>query len=124
MWRTGWLYTPFDPSHQFGPTSKPSATVVPHPLRHVEEGPTPSRHMRLVVDHHLATAVALDAQEPRREGAQQPNPTSAEEVKIVLAGISRTRGTAPKRNAAVTADVIMAVPTCIPADTLLACGRV
>ncbi len=31
---------PFDPSHQFGPTRNPSATVVPRPLQHVEEGPT------------------------------------------------------------------------------------
>jgi hypothetical protein len=80
--------------------------------------------MRLVVDHHLAAAVALDAQEPRREGAQQPpNPTSAEEVKIVLARVSRTPGTAPKRKAAATVDVIMAMLKCIPADTLLACGE-
>jgi site-specific recombinase XerD len=36
--------------------------------------------------------------------AQEENPTAAEEVKVVLAGIRRTVGTAPRRKQAATAD--------------------
>jgi site-specific recombinase XerD len=38
--------------------------------------------------------------------AQEPNPTADEAVKVVLAGIRRTVGTAPKRKAAATAERI------------------
>jgi site-specific recombinase XerD len=38
--------------------------------------------------------------------AKEPNPTAAEEVKVILAGIRHTVGTAPRRKQAVTADRI------------------
>jgi site-specific recombinase XerD len=41
--------------------------------------------------------------------AREKNPTTAEEVKVVLAGIRRTLGTAPKRKSAATADRIRAM---------------
>jgi hypothetical protein len=40
--------------------------------------------------------------------AKEPNPTTAEDVKVILAGIRRTIGTAPRRKQAATADRIRA----------------
>jgi integrase len=40
---------------------------------------------------------------------KEPNPTGADEVKVVLAGIRRTVGTAPRRKAAATADRVRAM---------------
>jgi site-specific recombinase XerD len=50
--------------------------------------------------------------------AKQANPTGAEEVKVILAGIRRTLGTAPKRKAAATADLIARMVAVCP-NTLI-----
>jgi hypothetical protein len=41
--------------------------------------------------------------------AKEPNPCTAENVKVILAGIRRTLGTAPKRKAAATAERVRAM---------------
>jgi site-specific recombinase XerD len=51
--------------------------------------------------------------------ARQPNPTASEEVRIVLAGIRRTIGTAPKRKAAATADRVRAMLEACDISTLI-----
>jgi site-specific recombinase XerD len=50
--------------------------------------------------------------------AKEPNPTAAEDVKVILAGIRRTVGCAPKRKAAATADRVRAMLDACP-DTML-----
>jgi site-specific recombinase XerD len=50
--------------------------------------------------------------------AKQPNPTTAEEVKVVLAGIRRTIGTAPRRKAAATAVRVRAMLDACPPTML------
>jgi integrase len=52
------------------------------------------------------------------ELAGHESPTSSKAVKVVLAGIRRTVGTAPKRKAAATADKIKAMLDCCP-DTMI-----
>lgn len=52
------------------------------------------------------------------ELAGHESPTSAKAVKVILAGIRRTVGTAPKRKAAATADKIKAMLDCCP-DTMI-----
>jgi site-specific recombinase XerD len=46
--------------------------------------------------------------------AQQANPCATDDVKVVLAGIRRTLGTAPKRKAAATADRVRAMLDACP----------
>jgi site-specific recombinase XerD len=46
--------------------------------------------------------------------AREPNPTIAEDVKVILAGIRRTLGTAPRRKAAATADRVRAMLDACP----------
>ena len=50
--------------------------------------------------------------------AKEVNPTTAEEVKVVLAGIRRTVGTAPRRKAAATADRVRAMLDACPPTML------
>jgi site-specific recombinase XerD len=50
--------------------------------------------------------------------AKEANPTTAEEVKVVLAGIRRTIGTAPKRKQAATADRVRVMLDACP-NTML-----
>jgi site-specific recombinase XerD len=50
--------------------------------------------------------------------AKEVNPTTAEEVKVVLAGIRRTVGTAPRRKAAATADRVRAMLNACPNNML------
>jgi site-specific recombinase XerD len=50
--------------------------------------------------------------------AQQRNPCATEDVKIVLAGVRRTLGTAPKRKAAATAERVRAMLDACP-DTMI-----
>jgi site-specific recombinase XerC len=51
--------------------------------------------------------------------AREENPTAAEEVKVVLAGIRRTVGTAPKRKQAATADRIRQMLDACDSRTML-----
>jgi site-specific recombinase XerD len=46
--------------------------------------------------------------------SRQPNPCTAEDVKVILAGIRRTLGTAPKRKAAATAERVRAMLDACP----------
>jgi hypothetical protein len=48
--------------------------------------------------------------------AKHANPTIAEDVKVILAGIRRTVGTAPRPKAAATADRVRAMFDACPAD--------
>jgi site-specific recombinase XerD len=50
--------------------------------------------------------------------AKAPNPTADDEVKMILSGIRRTLGTAPKRKAAATADRVRAMLDACP-DTMI-----
>jgi site-specific recombinase XerD len=50
--------------------------------------------------------------------AKAPNPCTAEDVKVILAGIRRTLGTAPKRKAAATADRVRAMLDACPTTTI------
>jgi integrase len=50
--------------------------------------------------------------------AKEPNPTDAEDVKVILAGIRRTVGTAPRRKAAATADRVRAMLDACPPTML------
>jgi site-specific recombinase XerD len=50
--------------------------------------------------------------------AREPNPCAGDDLREVLAGVRRTLGTAPKRKAAATADLIARMVECIPTDTL------
>jgi site-specific recombinase XerD len=49
---------------------------------------------------------------------KEPNPTDAEDVKVILAGIRRTVGTAPRRKAAATADRVRAMLDACPKTML------
>jgi integrase len=51
--------------------------------------------------------------------AREENPTAAEEVKVVLAGIRRTVGCVPRRKAAATADRIRAMLEACDTRTIL-----
>jgi site-specific recombinase XerD len=50
--------------------------------------------------------------------AKEPNPTTAEDVRVILAGIRRTIGTAPRRKEAATADRVRAMLDACPPTML------
>jgi len=58
---------------QLSPGRSAAAAVMAHveQQRAQHDAALSVRHVRLIVHHHLAAAVVLDAQEPRREGAEE-----------------------------------------------------
>lgn len=56
---------------QLGPAGEPATAVMAHAGEDIEERPVSPRRVTLVDRAHLAAAVALDPQKPRREGAER-----------------------------------------------------
>ena len=69
--RTGRLLTPSMPVSSSAFPAQPAAAVVAHPGDDVAQAAVPPPGVRLVDHLHLAAAVALDAQEPRRERGER-----------------------------------------------------
>ena len=62
---------PLDAGKQLRLGCQPAAAVMAHPGQDVAQRPGPPSGVRLIDHLHLAAAVALDAQEPRRERGER-----------------------------------------------------